>query len=131
MFAVTGYRLRKRSVAPVTEVRRCANPTIRLCGTTTTISLAHCGPKAAIFRLAAAASFSTTRVVRASLAFEEVVRLAVRGPIVAVGESPSPQPYHALSYAPLATVASAYRAAGAEVFNIGDSDPVMVAVPEE
>ena len=65
------------------------------------------------------------------VAFEEVVRLAVRGPIVAVGESPSPQPYHALSYAPLATVASAYRAAGAEVFNIGDSDPVMVAVPEE
>lgn len=63
--------------------------------------------------------------------FEEVVRLAVRGPMVAVGESPSPQPYHALSYAPLAKVASAYRAAGAEVFNIGDSGPDTAARPEE
>jgi hypothetical protein len=54
------------------------------------------------------------------VAFEDVVRLAVRGPMVAVGETPSPQPYHALSYAPLATVASAYRAAGAEVFNMGE-----------
>jgi hypothetical protein len=63
--------------------------------------------------------------------FEEVVRLAVRGPMVAVGESPSPQPYDALSYAPLATVASAYRAAGAEVFNIGGSDRVTAAVSEE
>jgi hypothetical protein len=63
--------------------------------------------------------------------FEEVVRLAVRGPMVAVGESPSPQPYHALSYAPLAKVASAYRAAGAEVFNIGDSGPDTAAPPEE
>jgi hypothetical protein len=52
--------------------------------------------------------------------FEDVVRAAVPGPMVAVGEEPSPQPYHALSYAP----ASAYRAAGAEVFNIGDCAPV-------
>jgi hypothetical protein len=52
--------------------------------------------------------------------FEEVVRLAVRGPMVAVGESPSAQPYHALSYAPLVAVASAYRAAGAKVFNMGE-----------
>ena len=51
-------------------------------------------------------------------AFEAVVRLAVGGPMTAVGEDPSPQPYHALSYAPLAVVADAYRAAGAEVFNI-------------
>lgn len=65
------------------------------------------------------------------VAFEEIVRLAVRGPMVAVGESPSPQPYHALSYAPLAAVASAYRAAGAEVFNIGDPDPVTAAKREE
>lgn len=35
------------------------------------------------------------------VAFEEVVRPAVRGPMVAVGEEPSSQPYHALSYAPL------------------------------
>src|SRR5712692_3314876 len=48
------------------------------------------------------------------VAFEAVVRLAVGGPMTAVGEDPSPQPYHALSYAPLAVVADAYRAAGAE-----------------
>jgi hypothetical protein len=50
--------------------------------------------------------------------FEDVVRLAVRGPMVAVGEEASPPPYHALSFAPLSVVAQAYRAAGAEVFNI-------------
>jgi hypothetical protein len=52
------------------------------------------------------------------VAFEDVVRLAVRGQIVAVGEEASPPPYHALSSAPLGVVAQAYRAAGAEVFNI-------------
>jgi hypothetical protein len=46
--------------------------------------------------------------------FEDVVRLAIRGPMVGVGESASPQPYQALSYAPVAAVANAYRAAGAE-----------------
>jgi hypothetical protein len=50
--------------------------------------------------------------------FEDVVRLAVRGPMVAVGEEASPPPYHALSFAPLGVVAQAYREAGAEVFNI-------------
>jgi hypothetical protein len=50
--------------------------------------------------------------------FEDVVRLAVRGPMVAVGEEVSPPPHHALSYAPLTVIAEAYRAAGAEVFNI-------------
>jgi hypothetical protein len=50
--------------------------------------------------------------------FEDVVRLAVRGPMVAVGEEVSPPPHHALSYAPLSVIAEAYRAAGAEVFNI-------------
>jgi hypothetical protein len=54
------------------------------------------------------------------VAFEDVVRLAVRGPMVAVGEEASPPPYHALSFAPLGVVAQAYRAAGAEVFNIPD-----------
>ena len=52
------------------------------------------------------------------VAFEDVVRLAVRGPMAAVGEEPSPPPYHAFSYAPLVAVAEAYRGAGAEVFNI-------------
>jgi hypothetical protein len=54
------------------------------------------------------------------VAFEDVVRLAVRGPMVAVGEEASPPPYHALSFAPLGVVAQAYRAAGAEVFNMPD-----------
>jgi hypothetical protein len=52
------------------------------------------------------------------VAFGDVVRLAVRGPMAAVGEEASPPPYHALSYAPLSLLANAYRAAGAEVFNI-------------
>ena len=52
------------------------------------------------------------------VAFEDVVRLAVGGPMAAVGEEPSPPPYHAFSYVPLAALANAYWAAGAEVFNI-------------
>src|SRR5260370_1119850 len=54
------------------------------------------------------------------VALEDVMRLAVRGPMVAVGEEVSPPPYHALSFASLCVVAQAYRAAGAEVFNIPD-----------
>jgi|SRR5579871_1394357 len=55
------------------------------------------------------------------VAFEDVVRLAVRGPMPAVGEEASLPPYHALSYAPLAVIAQSYAAAGAEVFNIARS----------
>lgn len=62
------------------------------------------------------------------LPFKTVYDLAVRGPMVAVGEPPSPPPYHALSYTPLAVVAEAYRAAGAEVFNV---PPRGTATPEE
>jgi hypothetical protein len=43
-------------------------------------------------------------------------------------EEASPSPYHALSFAPLGVVAQAYRAAGAEVFNL--PDPAESA-PEE
>jgi len=53
-----------------------------------------------------------------SVPFAMVWELAVRGPMVAVDEPPSAPPYHALSSAPLAVVAQAYRAAGAEVFNL-------------
>jgi hypothetical protein len=63
------------------------------------------------------------------VAFEDVVRLAVRGPMAAVGEEPSPPPYHAFSYAPLVSLAGAYRAAGAEVFNIAGL--AMAETPEE
>jgi len=55
------------------------------------------------------------------VAFEDVARLAIRGPMAAVGEAPSLPPYHALSYAPLAVIAETYAAAGAEVFNIPQS----------
>jgi hypothetical protein len=55
------------------------------------------------------------------IAFEDVVRLAVRGPMAAVGEEANPPAYHALSYAPLSVLTGAYRAAGAEVFNIPES----------
>jgi hypothetical protein len=50
--------------------------------------------------------------------FVIVARLAIDGPMIAVGEPPSMPPYHAFSYAPLAVVAAAYRAAGAEVLNL-------------
>ena len=48
---------------------------------------------------------------------EHVAELAISGPMVAVGHPPCPEPYHALSYAPLALIAERYRAAGAEVLN--------------
>lgn len=50
--------------------------------------------------------------------FATVARLAIHGPMIAVGEPPSAPPYHAFSYAPLAVVAAAYRTAGAEVWNL-------------
>ncbi len=50
--------------------------------------------------------------------FAAAARLAIKGPMIAVGEPPSPPPYHALSFAPLAVVAAAYRSAGAEVWNL-------------
>ena len=50
--------------------------------------------------------------------FPAVARLAIKGPMIAVGEPLSPPPYHAFSYAPLSVVASAYRSAGAEVWNM-------------
>ena len=53
-----------------------------------------------------------------SVPFDRVRDLAVRGPMVAFGEPPSPPPYHAFNYAPLAVVLEAYPAAGAEVFNV-------------
>lgn len=57
------------------------------------------------------------------LPFEVVCDLAVRGPMVAVGEPASPLPWGAFSYAPLVAVADAYRAAGAEVWNLPAAAP--------
>jgi hypothetical protein len=53
--------------------------------------------------------------------FDTALDLAVRGPMIAVGEPPSPQPWHSLAYAPLTYVAGLYRAAGAEVINLPDA----------
>jgi hypothetical protein len=50
--------------------------------------------------------------------FEKLVRVVLRGPIVAVGRAPDPEPYHALSFAPLAYVAELYRSIGADVRNL-------------
>ena len=50
--------------------------------------------------------------------FEEVCRLAIGGPMVAVGEKPDAAPWNALAFVPLQVVADAYRAAGAQVVNI-------------
>ena len=44
--------------------------------------------------------------------------LASAGPMIAVGRPPGKPPYGPLDYAPLAAVADAYRAAGAEVLNL-------------
>ena len=63
------------------------------------------------------------------VAFEDVVRLAVSRPMPAVGEASNSLPYHALSDVPLSVLANAYRAAGAEVFNVGG--PVTTAMREE
>jgi len=53
---------------------------------------------------------------------ELVAKLAVSGPMIAVNRYPDPRPWHALAYAPLGPIAAAYRRAGAEVFNVADSE---------
>jgi hypothetical protein len=52
--------------------------------------------------------------------FNTAMDLAVKGPMIAVSEAPSPQPWHSLTYAPLTYVAGLYRTAGAEVINLPD-----------
>ena len=64
--------------------------------------------------------------------FELAAKLAVKGPMIAVNEPPSPRPWHALSYAPLEAVAAAYRKAGADVLNVPEVpqyDGVFDAAP--
>ena len=55
------------------------------------------------------------------VAFDAVARLVIRGPMVAVGAPPDPPPHGPFSYVPLAAVAAAYRAAGAEVVNLPET----------
>jgi len=64
--------------------------------------------------------------------FDLAAKLAVNGPMIAVNEPPGPRPWHALSYAPLEAVGTAYRKAGAEVFNlpkVSGFDEVFDAMP--
>ena len=56
------------------------------------------------------------------LDFDLVMQLAYRSPLIAVGEPPDPQPWHALAKAPLQHVGDLYRAAGAEVINLPAAD---------
>lgn len=56
-----------------------------------------------------------------TVSIDIVAKLAVSGPMIAVNAAADPPPWHALAYAPLCTVAAAYRRAGAEVFNIPES----------
>ncbi len=58
-------------------------------------------------------------------------RLAINGPLVAVGLPPDRPPYHAFSHAPLAVVAESYRTAGAMVWNLGRICGVAGAGEEE
>ena len=64
--------------------------------------------------------------------FELAAKLAVNGPMTAVNAEPSPRPWHALAYAPLAAVAAAYRKAGADVINVPEDpeyDGCFAAMP--
>lgn len=49
--------------------------------------------------------------------------LVFHGPMVAVGHDPDPQPWHALSFAPLDVVAASYAHRGAEVSNLVVAEP--------
>lgn len=58
-----------------------------------------------------------------SVGFGHVADISIRGPMVAVGRDPDPQPWGALSFAPLQHVAAAYAAVGARIWNIPDIGP--------
>lgn len=58
------------------------------------------------------------------VSFDVAWELIARRPMVAVGEPADPPPWHAFASAPLAHIATLYRAAGAEVHNLpADSEP--------
>ncbi len=50
--------------------------------------------------------------------FDAVAELAIRGPMIAVGRDPDPEPWHSLSFASLQAIARNYAEAGAEVWNV-------------
>jgi len=50
--------------------------------------------------------------------FDPVAQLVVKDPMIAVNKPPSPRRGHGVSYVTLPHVAAAYRAIGAEIYNI-------------
>src|ERR1700693_4484514 len=142
VFAVTGHRPRNRFLVPVagdTTMRKTNDPAQRnyaeyIASTLRTegghLSIGRGGFTLYYARGATLSGYDCESIRACCIAagvsvidsrlgaVEDVVRLAVKGPMAAVGEEPSPPPYHAFSYAPLAALANAYREAGAEVFNI-------------
>ena len=62
-----------------------------------------------------------------NLPFDVAWKLAVSGPMTAVGEPSSLPPYGPLSYAPFAVVAEAYCAAGADVHNLPQAGATEMA----
>ena len=62
-----------------------------------------------------------------SVPLDALAKIVINGPMAAVGRPADPPPWHSLSYAPLAVVAAACRAAGADVHNIAASDLIAGA----
>jgi hypothetical protein len=71
------------------------------------------------------------RTRSARLARRTIARLALNGPMAAVGWKPDPAPWHGLSYAPLSEIAAAYVAAGAELSNFPGLDTASKASGED
>lgn len=55
--------------------------------------------------------------------FDAVAELGIRGPMIAVGRDPDPEPWHSLSFASLQAIARNYAEAGAEVWNVPGIQP--------
>src|ERR1700688_3735063 len=134
VFAVTGHRPRNRSLAPVAGDTTMRKTNEYIASTLRTegghLSIGRGGFTLYYARGAPLSGYDCESIKACCIAagvpvidsrivaFEDVVRLAVRGPMAAVGEEPSPPPYPAFSSPPLVVLAGAYRAAGAEVLNI-------------
>lgn len=48
---------------------------------------------------------------------DKVARVAISGPMPAIGQAPDPAPWGAMSYAPVAHIVELWRQAGAKVWN--------------
>jgi len=64
-----------------------------------------------------------------ALSRNEALEAAFSAPVAAVGVSPTTQPYHSLSIAPIEIVAAHYRAAGATILNLTVEPATPLAAP--